>query len=177
MEAMKYMERQGLIEVGGKDVTVVGPDMEIGQQAPDFIVIKPDYSQYEGLKETAGIVRILAAVPSIDTSTCESETIRFENETDTLGDEIKILVISMDLPPALKRFTEEFEIHNVQMLSDHNYADFGSKYGTLMKELRVLRRAVFVVDQDDRVVYADYMDALGDLPDFDQVFKAAKSAL
>ncbi|NIP41520.1 MAG: lipid hydroperoxide peroxidase, partial [candidate division Zixibacteria bacterium] len=57
---MKYMERQGLIEVGGKDVTVVGPDMEIGQQAPDFIVIKPDYSQYEGLKETAGIVRILA---------------------------------------------------------------------------------------------------------------------
>ncbi len=170
------MERQGIIKFAGEDVTIAGPDITVGQQAPGFIANRSDYSSFNALEETAGKVRILAAVPSIDTSICESETIRFEEETDSLGDDIVVLVLSMDLPPALRRFIETFEIENVIMLSDHLQADFAEKYGVLMKEFRMMRRAAFVIDRDGQVVYSGYMASIGNQPDYDQVFKAARES-
>ncbi len=171
------VERFGLLKFGGNDVTIIGADVEPGQTAPDFVVQTQDWREMQALAETKGKVRILAAVPSLDTPVCDRETRRFNQEAAELGEDIAILVISMDLPFAQKRWCGAAGIDQVLVLSDHLYADFGRKYGCLIKEVRVLRRAVFVVDRQDKIVYADYMPALGDEPDYEAVLAAAEAAL
>ncbi len=171
------VERFGLLKFGGKDVTIIGPDMEVGQQAPEFTVQTQDWREIEALKETEGKVRILAAVPSLDTPVCDRETRRFNQAAADLSEDIAILVISMDLPFAQKRWCGAAGIDQVLVLSDHLYGDFGRKYGCLIKEVRVLRRAVFVVNRQGKIVYADYMPALGDEPDYEAVLAAAEAAL
>ncbi len=171
------IERFGLVQFGGKEVTVIGPDVVAGQKAPAFVVQTQDWREVDALKETEGKVRILAAVPSLDTPVCDRETRRFNQAAADLSEDIAILVISMDLPFAQKRWCGAAGIEQVQVLSDHLYADFGEKYGCLIKEVRILRRAVFVVDRQGKVVYADYMPALGDEPDYEAVLAAAQAAL
>ena len=129
------------------------------------------------LEHTKGKVRILAAVPSLDTPVCDRETRRFNQEAAALGDDIVIVVISADLPFAQKRWCGAAGVDQVLVVSDHMDMDFGEKYGTLMKEVRLMRRAVFVVDRDGNIVYADYMPALGDEPNYEEVLAAAKAAL
>ncbi|MBN1668077.1 MAG: thiol peroxidase [Anaerolineales bacterium] len=170
-------KRKGLIQFAGQDVTVIGPDLEVGQQAPDFKVHAQDWSTFRGLADTSGKVRIIAAVPSLDTGVCDRETRRFNQAAAELSDQITILVISMDLPFAQKRWCGAAGVEQVQVLSDHRWAQFGKRYGCLIKEQRLLRRAVFVVDQDDKVVYVDYMAALGNEPDYEAVLAAARQAL
>ncbi len=174
---MEYLERPGLIKFGGRDVTVLGEDITVGQQAPEFTVTAQDWSAFRGLGDTAGKVRIIAAVPSLDTPVCARETRRFNEAAAALGEDIAILVISMDLPFAQARWCGAEGIEQVTALSDHKDADFGLKYGVLIKEARLLRRAVFVVDRGGKVVYADYMPALGDEPDYEAVLEAARRAL
>lgn len=171
------MERSGLIQVGGRDATVIGPDLVVGQQAPDFSVHAQDWSTVQGLASTAGKVRIIAAVPSLDTDVCDRETRRFNEEAAALDKDIAILVISTDLPYAQKRWCGAAGIDQIKVLSDHMSVDFGEKYGVLIKERRTLRRAVFVVDRQDKVVYVAYMPALGVEPDYDAVLEAARTAL
>lgn len=171
------VERFGLIKFGGKDVTVVGKDVEVGQDAPAFKVQTQDWQVTDPLAETAGKVRIIASVPSLDTAVCDRETRKFNEEAAALGADIAILVISMDLPFAQKRWCGAAGVDQVQVLSDHLDADFGVKYGCLLKEVRLLRRAVFVVNRENKVVYADYMAALGDEPDYAAVLEAARAAL
>ncbi len=170
-------ERFGLIKVGGKEATVVGDDIRVGQTAPDFTVHGLDWSTQWGLADTAGKVRILAAVPSLDTEVCDRETRRFNQEAASLSKDIVIEVISMDLPYAQKRWCGAAGVEQVLVLSDHQSADFSVKYGVLIKERRICRRAVFVVGKDDKVTYAAYMPALGDEPDYPAVLKAAQDAL
>lgn len=171
------VERTGLIQFAGQDQTVVGADIELQQEAPSFVAIAQNWSEHDPLAETAGKVRILAAVPSLDTSVCDTETRRFNEEATSLGEDVHIFVISMDLPFAQKRWCAQALVDRVTTLSDHQFADFGPKYGCLIKEKRLLRRAVFVVDRDDRVVYVDYMKSIGDEPDYDAVLSAAKSVI
>ena len=171
------IERRGLIQFGGKDATIVGPDIKTGQQAPDFIVHTQDWSDFRGLGDTAGKVRIIAAVPSLETSVCDRETRRFNQEVTALGEDIVILVISVDLPFTQKRWCGAAGVDQVVVLSDHKDTDFGIKYGCLLRDQRILRRAVFVIDRDDKVVYANYMPALGDEPDYAAVLQAARAAL
>ncbi len=171
------LERKGLIKFGPLDVTVVGPDIQVGQEAPDFTVTAQDWKPFRGLADTEGKVRIIAAVPSLDTAVCDRETRRFNEEAAALGDDIVILTISCDLPFAQKRWCGAAGVEQVVVLSDHKDVDFGTRYGCLMKEVRLLRRAVFVVDRDNRVVYVDYMKALGDEPDYEAVLQAARQAL
>ncbi len=171
------IERTGLIQFGGREITVVGADITPGQTAPDFTVTAQDWSAFRGLADTAGKVRIIAAVPSLDTAVCDRETRRFNAAAADLGEDIAILVVSMDLPFAQKRWCGAAGIEQVHVLSDHKEADFGVKYGVLMKEVRLLRRAVFVVDRRGQVVYADYMPALGQEPDYEAVLQAARQAL
>ena len=170
-------ERFGLIKVGGKDATIVGDDIKVGQIAPDFSAHANDWSSFHGLADTAGKVRIIAAVPSLDTDVCDRETRRFNQEAAALGTDIMIEVISMDLPYAQKRWCGAAGVDQVKTLSDHYTAEFGEKYGCLVKERRTLRRAVFVVGRDDKVVYADYMPVLGNEPNYEEVLAAAKNAL
>ena len=170
-------ERKGLIQFSGKDVTVVGDDIKVGQDAPEFTVHANDWSVVKGLESTQGKVRIIAAVPSLDTSVCDRETQRFNKEAGALGDQVAILVISMDLPFAQKRWCGDAGVEQVKTLSDHLEADFGVKYGCLMKEVRLLRRAVFVIDRKNKVVYSDYMPVLGQEPNYAAVLEAARKAL
>lgn len=170
-------ERTGLIKFKGQDATVVGPDLRPGDEAPEFLVQTLDWSPFYGLAGTQGKVRIIAAVPSLDTEVCDRETRRFNMEAAALGAEVAILVISADLPFAQKRWCGAAGVDQVMVLSDHMTADFGVKYGCLIKEARILRRAVFVVDRQGRITYAAYMPALGDEPDYAAVLTAARAAL
>jgi thioredoxin-dependent peroxiredoxin len=170
-------ERFGLVKFRGQDVTVRGADLKPGDAAPDFSVQTLDWSPFRGLADTAGKVRIIAAVPSLDTDVCDRETRRFNREAAALGKEIAILVISTDLPYAQKRWCGAAGVDQVLILSDHMSVDFGIKYGCLIREVRVLRRAVFVVNKNGIVAYAAYMPALGVEPDYSEVLAAAKAAL
>jgi thiol peroxidase len=170
-------ERFGLIQSGGKDVTIIGDDVKIGQNAPDFNVHALDWTDVHGLADTKGKVRIIAAVPSLDTDTCDRETRRFNQEAASLDEDIVIEVISTDLPYAQKRWCGAAGVDQVMVLSDHKSAEFGEKYACLIKERRILRRAVFVIDRQDRIAYAAYMPALGVEPNYEEVLKAARAAL
>jgi thiol peroxidase len=170
-------ERFGIISFKGVDQTVVGDDIQVGQKAPDFIIQKTDWSLSKGLKETHQKVRIIAAIPSLDTSVCDRETRRFNVEAAGLDKDIAILVISMDLPAAQKRWCGAAGVDQVLTFSDAVKADFGKKYGTLMKEVRLLRRSVFVVNKKGIVTYVAYMAATGDEPNYPEVLAAAKQAL
>ena len=170
-------ERTGLIEVGGKGATVIGEDIEVGQNAPDFTLHALDWSIIHGMADTKGKVRIIAAVPSLDTGTCDRETRRFNQEAASLDEDIVIMVISTDLPYAQKRWCGAAGVDQVMVLSDHMTAEFGEKYGCLIKERRIMRRAVFVVDRQDKVRYAAYMPVLGVEPNYEEVLDAARDAL
>ena len=170
-------ERFGLIQVGGKDATIVGDDVKVGDIAPDFNTHALDWSVVRGIGDTQGKVRILAAVPSLDTDTCDRETRRFNQEAAGLSDEIVIEVISTDLPYAQKRWCGAVGVDQVMALSDHQATEFGEKYACLIKERRILRRAVFVVDSQDKLTYVAYMPALGVEPNYEEVLEAARAAL
>jgi thiol peroxidase len=170
-------ERFGLIKVGGKEATVVGDDLKVGSKAPEFTVHTLDWTFKQGLSDTEGKVRIIAAVPSLDTDVCDRETRRFNQEASSLSKDIVIEVISTDLPYTQKRWCGAAGVDQVMTLSDHMTTEFGEKYGVLIKERRILRRAVFVVGKDDKLVYIAYMPALGDEPNYSEVLEAAKKAL
>jgi thioredoxin-dependent peroxiredoxin len=169
--------RTGVFQFRGQDVTVVGEDIKAGDRAPEFTVEDMDWHTVKGLESTQGKVRIIGSLPSLSTSVCDRETRRFNQETSDLSDDIVILMLSMDLPYTLKNWCGAAGVDRVVTLSDHQSADFGEKYGVLIKEKRIFRRAIFVVDRKGKVVYADYMPALGDEPKYEQVLAAARDAL
>ena len=173
-------ERVGLMELSGRPATIVGDDVVVGQAAPHFTAQVGSWPghdlwvELDPLAATAGSVRILAAVPSLDTSTCDAETKRFNAIAAELGREVHIITISTDLPVAQKRWCGASGVDRVYAVSDHMALDFGLKYGAVMKERRWLRRCVFVVDQHDVLRYVAYMPKLGDQPDYDQVLAVAR---
>jgi thioredoxin-dependent peroxiredoxin len=177
MELTMTNERVGLIKFAGNDVTVVGPDIMVGQTAPDFVITNQDWAPFHGLQDTQGKVRIIGSLLSLNTSVCDRETRQFNQEAARLGDDVVIMAISMDLPFTIKNWCAAAGIDRVITLSDHKDADFGQKYGLLLKEPRFLRRAIFVVDQNEKVVYAAYMPVLGEEPKYPEVLEAAKQAL
>lgn len=167
-------ERKGVLQLGGKDATIIGEDLQAGQTAPEFTAQKQDWSQAEMLAATKGKVRIIAAVPSLQTSVCDRETRRFNQEAAALGENIAVITISTDLPYSQANWCGAAGIENIEVVSDHMAVEFGIKYGCLIKERRILRRAVFVVDQSDVVQYVDYMPSLGDEPNYEEVIAAAR---
>jgi thiol peroxidase len=170
-------ERFGIIKFRGNEVTVIGPDLASGQPAAEFTVQGLDWAPFKGLADTSGKVRIIAAVPSLDTEVCDRETRRFNQEAAALSKDIAILVISMDLPFAQKRWCGAAGVDQVKVLSDHMAGEFGLQYGVLIKEARILRRAVFVVDRAGVITYVAYMPALGEEPNYAEVLAAAQAAL
>jgi thiol peroxidase len=171
------VERVGVIKLGENPATIIGNDVGVGQTAPEFSAQANNWSLVQGLASTAGKVRILAAVPSLNTAVCDKETRTFNERAAALSEDIAILVISSDLPIAQKIWCGGAGIDKVQTLSDHLDMDFGVKYGTYIKERRWHRRAVFVVDRNDKLIYVAYMPQLGIEPNYDEVLAAAKAAL
>lgn len=161
------------ITMRGNPVTLVGKPIEIGQDAPDFTVIDNEMNEVS-LKDTSG-VRLIASVPSLDTGVCDAETRRFNEEATSLGD-AKVYVVSMDLPFAQTRWCGAAGVENVQTLSDHRAGSFGEAYGVLIDGLRLLARAVFVVDSNNKVTYVQYVPEVSEHPDYDAALAAVKAA-
>jgi thiol peroxidase len=171
------IERKGVIQFKDRDVSIVGLDLEVGVDAKDFRVVDQNWQELNALEATKGMLRIIASVPSLDTSVCDRETRRFNEEASKLSEDIAILVISTDLPFAQARWCGAAGVDKVQVLSDHKYTDFGMKYACLLSEPRILRRAVFIVDRHNILKYADYMPVLSQEPDYEEVLQTAKSLL
>lgn len=171
------IERFGVIKFAGNDVTVVGPDIIIGQKAPEFTAVAQDWASFNGLQDTHGKIRIIGSLPSLSTSVCDRETRRFNLEAANLGEDIAILTVSMDLPYTLRNWCAAAGVDQVKTLTDYKNIDFGPKYGVLLKEPHVFRRAVFVIDREDKIVYAAYMPTIGEEPNYDEVLNAARHAL
>ena len=167
------MERSGATTLKGKPLTLIGPELKAGDPAPDFTVVDTSL-QPVTLASTAGKVRIFSVVPSLDTPVCDAQTKRFNEEAAKLP-AVDIYTISMDLPFAQKRFCGQFGLDNVKMLSDHKSGSFGENYGTLIKELRIESRAIFVVDKDGVIRYVEYVKEVADHPNYEQVFSAVKA--
>jgi thioredoxin-dependent peroxiredoxin len=166
-------ERKGLVTMKGKPVTLVGQAVKVGQKAPDFEVTANDLSPTR-FSSFAGKVCVIASVPSLDTSVCDLETRKFNEKAAQLGGDVVVLTISMDLPFAQKRWCGAAGIKNVQTLSDYRDASFGNAYGVLIKDLRLLARAVFVVDKKGVVRYLQVVPEIATEPDYDAVLKAVK---
>ncbi len=170
-------ERNDFFKMGGNFVTVVGDDVRVGDMAPEFTAVAQDWTPVNPIAESKGKVIILSAVPSLDTEVCDRETRRFNEEASKLSEDIIIYTISTDLPYAQKRWCGAAGIDKVKVLSDVVHAEMGVKYGLLIKERRLLRRAVFVVDRTGRLTYVAYMEHNGLEPNYDEVIEAAKKAL
>jgi thiol peroxidase len=171
------IEREGLFVFKGQAVTIIGADVKVGDQAPDFSALTKDWLWMSALESTSGKVRIIGSLPSLSTSVCDRETRRFNVEAASLSDDIAILMVSMDLPFTHNHWCAAAGVDRVVTLSDHKNADFGKKYGVLLKELHIFRRAVFVIDRGGKAVYVEYLPVLGDEPDYEAVLNAAKVAL
>jgi thiol peroxidase len=171
------IQRKGLIEFRGQDVTVIGEDIRVGVQAPEFSVLTMDWTWMNALEDTQGKVRIIGSLPSLNTAVCDRETKRFNSEAGSLGGDVAILMVSMDLPWTLNQWCAASGVEQVTTLSDHKNKEFGEKYGVLIKELRIFRRAVFILDRTGKVVYVEYTPSLGDEPDYSLVLEAARNAL
>ena len=156
-----------------KPITLLGPAIKVGQKAPDFEVVANDLSTVK-FSSFDGKTCVIASVPSLDASVCDMETRRFNEKAGQLGSDVVVLTISMDLPFAQKRWCGAAGVKNVITLSDHRDASFGRAYGVLIKDLRLLARAVFVVDNKGVVRYVQIVPEIATEPDYDAALKAVK---
>jgi thioredoxin-dependent peroxiredoxin len=168
------MERPGATTMRGNPLTLIGPELKPGEKAPDFTVVDSNLKPVT-LKDTGGQVRIISVVPSLDTPVCDAQTKRFNEEAAKLPG-VDILTVSMDLPFAQKRWCGAFGVDKIKMLSDHREGSFGANYGTLIKDMRIESRAIFVVDQSNTIRHAEYVREVADFPNYEAALSAAKSA-
>jgi thiol peroxidase len=168
-------ERPGATTLRGNPFTLVGPELKAGDSAPDFELVS-DSLQPVNLEKTGSDVRIFSVVPSLDTPVCDAQTKRFNEEAAQLPG-VQIYNVSMDLPFAQKRWCGTFGVDKVKMLSDHKAGSFGEHYGTLIKELRIESRAIFVVDRENKIRYVEYVKEVADHPNYESALAAAREAL
>lgn len=163
-------ERQGIITIHGNPLTLVGDDVKVGTPAPDAELLDNDLKPVK-LSSYRGKVLVLVAVPSLDTPVCDIETRRFNDEAAHLGPDIQLVTISMDLPFAQKRWCGAAGVTNLQTLSDHRQAEFGKAYGVLIKELRLLARAIFILDREGTVKYVQLVPEVTNEPNYEEVLQ------
>jgi len=158
----------------GNPFRLSGPELKVGDPAPDFEAVDPTLHKVH-LEETGPGVRIFSVVPSLDTPVCDAQTKRFEDEAGKLSN-IRIYTISMDLPFAQKRWCGNFGINRITMLSDHLTGSFGEHYGTLIPDLRIESRAIFVLDAQNKLRHVEYVKDVGDHPNYEAALGAARAA-
>lgn len=145
-------------------MTLIGKEVQVGQQAPDFTVLDTKLNEVS-LSDYEGKVKLISVVPSVDTGVCSEQTKRFNDEAEKYPN-VKVLTVSMDLPFAQRRWIQENDITHIDIYSDHKAADFGENYGVLMKELRLLARSVFILNENNKVTYAEYVSEGTNHPDY-----------
>ncbi|WP_239740851.1 thiol peroxidase [Mammaliicoccus sp. M-M45] len=154
-------------------VTILGKEITVGSVAPDFTVLAKDLSE-KTLKDYEGKKKLISAVPSLDTGVCSQQTRKFNEDAANEQDGV-VLTISNDLPFAQKRWCAAEGLENVITLSDHRDLSFGENFGVIMKELRLLARSVFVLDKDNKVVYAEVVSEGTNHPDYDKALEAFRN--
>ncbi|MEW9123885.1 MAG: thiol peroxidase [Thermotaleaceae bacterium] len=167
--------RTGRITMKGNPVTLMGKEIKVGDQAPNFTVLQNDLQPYS-LKDAGERIKIISVVPSIDTGVCELQTLHFNETAAELGN-VAILTISVDLPFAQKRFCGAKGIDKVVTLSDHRDLSFGLNYGFVIEELRLLSRGIVVLDKTNQVHYVEYVKEVTDQPNYDGAIAAVKRLL
>jgi len=170
-------ERTGLITFKGSPLTLVGNEARAGQKAPEAELVANDLSVVKLSSLYRGKVCIITSVPSLDTPVCDLETRRFNEEAGKMGQDVAVLTFSMDLPFAQKRWCGAAGVKNVQTLSDYREAAFGKAYGVLIKELRLLARAVFVLDKQGVIQYVELVKEVASEPNYAAALNAAKKLL
>lgn len=166
------MERSGVITFQGSPLTLIGPALRAGDKAPGFTVLDGELKPLS-LKDFAGKTKIISVTPSLDTPVCDLQLRRFNAEAAKMEGDRAVLNISMDLPFAITRFCTSAGIDKVKVLSDHRDASFGAAYGVLIKELRLLARAIFIIDKSDVIQYTEIVPDITNHPDYDKALSSA----
>lgn len=172
------MSRSGAITFKGNPMTLAGAAVESGQPAPDFTLhFFKDGMQTLTLADLKGKPSLLSVVPSLDTPVCAMQTKKFNETLSGMGDQVNAVTISLDLPFGMNRFCGAEDITNMQVASDYQDRNFGQNWGTLIEELKILCRAIFVLDKDGKVVHAEYVSEVAEEPNYDAAMDALKSQL
>ena len=169
-------ERTGIITFKGNPFTLLGPALKVGDKAPEFKVVDNGLAPVS-LASYQGKIKVISAVPSLDTPVCDTETRRFNQEAASLPENVVVLTISLDLPFAQKRWCGSAGIDRVITLSDYQERSFAAAYGVMIKELRLLARVVFIVDATDTIRYIQTVPEVTSEPDYAAVIGTAKSLL
>ncbi|WP_201004979.1 thiol peroxidase [Paenibacillus glycanilyticus] len=167
-------ERTGVAAFKGNPITLIGPEVKVGDQAPDFTVNKSLVDSVS-LKDFAGKVKLISVVPSIDTGVCDAQTRRFNEEAASLGENVIVLTVSVDTPFAQSRWCGAAGVDKVVMLSDFKSHDFGQAYGVYIKEFGLDMRSIFVIDANDKVQYVEYLSEMTEHPNYEQAINAVKA--
>jgi thioredoxin-dependent peroxiredoxin len=166
-------ERKGAVTFKNGPITLIGPEIKVGDSAPNFKVLTGKLEEVT-LDTYKGKTLILSVAPSLDTGVCAEQTRRFNKEVAGLPAGVEVLTISVDLPFAQNRFCTAESI-KIATLSDHRDMSFGDAYGTHIKELRLEARAIFVVGKDGKVKHVEYVKEVTTHPDYDKALAAAKA--
>lgn len=169
-------ENHGGVTIKGNPLTTVGERVSVGDKAPEIELTNGSMEKVS-LKEWSGKVRLVSVVPSLDTGICDAQTRRMNEEAAKLGDEVVVLTVSAEHPFNQKRWCGAAGIDQVEVLSDHYDMNFGSAFGTHIKEWRLNQRAMFVIDQDGVVRYTEYVPEIAQHPDYDGALAAVSSVL
>ncbi|HNX68716.1 MAG TPA: thiol peroxidase [Candidatus Omnitrophota bacterium] len=171
---MSTVERKAAATFQGGPLTLIGPELKVGDKAPDFRLVDNALKPVT-LGSSKGKIRLVSVVPSIDTPVCDLQTKRFNQEASKLPAGVTVLTVSMDLPFAQGRWCGLAGADKIQMLSDYQEHSFGAAYGVLIKELKLLARAIFVIGPDDTIQYVEYVKEVTQHPDYEKVLKFLKS--
>lgn len=166
-------ERKGVVTFQGNPLTLIGSELKVGDKAPDFKVVDNGLKPVT-LASSKAKMRLISVVPSIDTFVCDLQTKRFNQEASKLPGNMVILTISMDLPFAQARWCGASGVDKIQMLSDYQEHSFGAAYGVLIKELKLLSRAIFIVGPNDKIQYVEYVKEITQHPDYEKALGALR---
>ncbi|MFD3258033.1 thiol peroxidase [Paenibacillus lentus] len=169
-------ERTSAATFKGNPITLVGPELKVGDTAPDFRLSK-NLLEEATLQDFAGKIKLISVVPSLDTGVCDAQTRRFNEEAASLGDDVVILTVSADLPFAQARWCGAAGVDRVVTLSDYKDNSFGQAYGVLIKEFKLDQRSVFVIDKDNKITYVEYLNEMTEHPNYDNAVAAVKALL
>lgn len=175
MDNNTNQEIKRTVTLKGRELTLVGDELKVGDKAPDFKVISNDMTPMKFYRTYKGRIVLISSVPSLDTPVCDLETRRFNSEAQKLSSDIDIITISMDLPFAQKRWCGANGVERVKTYSDYLKADFGKSYGVLIKELRLLARCIFIVDRDGIIRYIQLVKEISNEPNYEEALNALKT--
>ncbi len=161
--------------LGESIVHLEGPQLEAGDDAPEVVLLKSFDSPFRLLADTADKIRLISAIPSLDTAICDSQTRLLHREIEEMGDDFLFITISADLPSAQDRWCQIAAINRHAVLSDYRDMSFGQAYGTHISEMRLEHRAIFIIDDEDVICYVQYLEEVHDFPDYDTALAVLRS--